>query len=497
MDIPQAPVIVIGGGMAGLACAYRLVTAGVPVRLFERSDTLGGRVRTFMHDGLPVDDGFQVLFRAYPETRRLMDATGFDDGLIRPYARGAICYHYGAAFTFGTSPRDLARFPLMNLADKARLGILGATLRTTPVAEIWNDTDDEPTEAYLRRFGFSVDAIEYFFRPFFAGILLNPALDTSSKNFRFLYKMLASGETVTTRDGLGAIPQGVAAAIRARGGAIVTGATVHELIPATGSAPPIVRVGTPSGEEQVTGSAVVLATPGPEARRLLEPLDPAVAARIPTEGLPCTTVAWRLPRSLYPDTKVLLNVDALAHKRRLETGFHLAGQITNVTHPDGSRNGQLLIVASVAAACADEQYRSETLPREALATLGTWFPHSGVARDAELIAVNYTPFAQFAQPPGTRERLPSNHTRIPTLVLAGEYTEHSSIEGAVVSGTRAAELVRNALAQETQSSPPARKGRVSPQRYGASGAGHERHAVVPFPSREGRGDTERCMTFAP
>ena len=57
------------------------------------------------------------------------------------------------------------------------------------------------------------------------------------------------------------------------------------------------------------------------------------------------------------------------------------------------------------------------------------------------------PFGQFAQPPGTRERLPSNLTRFPTLVLAGEYTESSSIEGAVVSGTRAAELVRNALAR--------------------------------------------------
>ena len=447
MASQHLPVIVIGGGMAGLACAYRLAEAGVPVRLYEQRDTLGGRVRTFLRDGLPVDDGFQVLFRAYPETRRLMDDVGFDDSRIRPYDRGAICYTYGAAFTFSTRPLDLARFPLMHVADKARLGLLGATLLRTPVEAIWNDTEDEPAEAYLRRFGFSVDAIEQFFRPFFAGILLNPSLNTSSKDFRFIYKMLVSGATITTRDGLGAIPEAIAAAIRARGGEIVTGVTVQELIPADGIAPPVARVRTPAGEERVAGSAVVLAATAPEARRLLAPLDDAAAARIPTEGLACTTVAWRLPRSLYPGKKVLLNVDALAHRRRLETGFHLAGQITNVTHPDGSRNGHLLIVTSVAQACADERYRTETLPREALATLSAWFPHSGVARDAELMAVNYTPFGQFAQPPGTRERLPTNHTRLPTLVLAGEYTEHSSIEGAVVSGTRAAELTRNALAR--------------------------------------------------
>jgi phytoene dehydrogenase-like protein len=443
----DAPVIVIGGGMAGLACAYRLVTAGLPVTLLESMDYVGGRVRTFIHDGLPIDDGFQVLFRAYPETHRLMDDVGFPTDLIRPYDRGAICYSYGAPFTFSTNPLAFARFPLMTAADKARLGVLGATLLATSIADIWNDTEDEPTEAYLRRFGFSVEAIEQFFRPFFAGILLNAALDTSSKDFRFIYKMLASGETVTTRDGLGAIPEAIATAIRARGGTIRTGVKVEALLPSSPDGAPAVQLTTAAGTEQMTGSAVVLAASAPQSRDLLKEIDGAVAARIPTKGLPSTTVAWHLPRALYPEKKILVNVDALSGKRRLETGFHLAAQITNATHPDGSRNGHLLIVASIAEACADEHYRTETLPREALATIGKWFPRSGIERDAELVVTHYTEFGQFAQPPGTREQLPTNLTQNPRLVLAGEYTEHSSIEGAVVSGMRAAEIVRNALAR--------------------------------------------------
>ena len=445
----QQPVLIIGGGMAGLSCAFRLVTAGVPIRLLESSEHLGGRVRTRMRDGLPIDDGFQVLFRAYPETRRLMDDVGFDDGLIRPYDRGAICYDYGAPFTFSANPLDVARFRLMTPADKARLGALGAIVLKTSTADIWNDPHDETTEAYLRRFGFSVGAIERFFRPFFAGIFLNPALDTSSKDFRFIFKMLASGETVTTRDGLGAIPQAIAAAIRARGGLIDMGVHAATIVPPEGTRSPTVEVKHPDGrEERIHGSAVVIAATAPEARRLLEPLDSPVARRIPTVGLPSTTVAWRLPRSLYPEKKILLNVDAVAGKRRMETGFHLAAQITNITHPDGTGGtGHLLIGVSVAEACADPSYRENMLPGEVLATLGKWFPHANVAQDAELVDVHHTAFGQFAQPPGTREQLPSNHTRFPSIVVAGEYTESSSIEGAVVSGTRAAELVRVAYAR--------------------------------------------------
>ncbi len=444
------PVVIVGGGMAGLACAWTLITAGVPVRILEASDGFGGRVHSTERGGLPADDGFQVLFRAYRETRRLMDAAGFPKERIRPYDRGAICYSYGAPFTFDPDPRNLATFPLMTLADKARLGLLAATLLRTPDSDIWNDPQDETTEAFLRRFGFSKDAIEQFFRPFFTGILLNPSLDTSSRNFRYDYKMLVSGQTFTTPGGIGEVPATIAAAVRARGAVFDTGAKVESVTlsenqtRATG-----VAVRRADGTmEQVAARGVVVAAPAPEARRLLADIDAPVAERIPAQGLASTTIVWRLPRPLYGAKKILLNVDGIAGQRRQERGFHLAMQLTNVTHPEGTGGrGHLLGVASVAEACADRHYREEELPREALATLGKWFPHSGVEADAALVEVRHIPFSQFAQPPGFREKLPSNLTRLPTLVVAGEYTEASSIEGAVVSGIRAAEHLRAALAR--------------------------------------------------
>jgi len=53
-----APVIIVGAGLAGLACAVSLHRAGVPVRILEASDGIGGRVRTDIVDGFLVDRGF-------------------------------------------------------------------------------------------------------------------------------------------------------------------------------------------------------------------------------------------------------------------------------------------------------------------------------------------------------------------------------------------------------------------------------------------------------
>ncbi len=92
-------VVVVGGGLAGLVAARHLAAGGVDVTLTERRPSVGGRVRTTVRDGYQFDDGFQVLFTAYPAVRRELDLEALD---LRPFAPGA------------TIARDGHRSPLVD-----------------------------------------------------------------------------------------------------------------------------------------------------------------------------------------------------------------------------------------------------------------------------------------------------------------------------------------------------------------------------------------------
>ncbi len=71
-------VLVVGAGLAGLACARRLETAVLATTLIEASDGVGGRVRTDVVDGFRLDRGFQVLLTAYEEAGRVLDFEALD-----------------------------------------------------------------------------------------------------------------------------------------------------------------------------------------------------------------------------------------------------------------------------------------------------------------------------------------------------------------------------------------------------------------------------------
>jgi len=83
----QAPVLIVGAGLAGLACARALQQASVPFVVFEESDRVGGRVATDQVDGFQLDRGFQVLLTAYPEASRVYDYNAMD---LRPFCPGAL-----------------------------------------------------------------------------------------------------------------------------------------------------------------------------------------------------------------------------------------------------------------------------------------------------------------------------------------------------------------------------------------------------------------------
>jgi len=77
------------------------------------------------------------------------------------------------------------------------------------------------------------------------------------------------------------------------------------------------------------------------------------------------------------------------------------------------------------------------LYRRGVEDLSRWYPEASF----EPLGLRRIPYGQFAQPPGIQEKLPRNRTSTPGLVLAGEYTEDSSINGSMLSGEKAAREV--------------------------------------------------------
>jgi hypothetical protein len=90
MDRIHADVIVVGGGISGLACAFRLARAGRDVRVMEREALPGGCIRTLRAEGFLFDLGPNTLAYAEGDVSRLCEEAGVASRLRDPGARAAL-----------------------------------------------------------------------------------------------------------------------------------------------------------------------------------------------------------------------------------------------------------------------------------------------------------------------------------------------------------------------------------------------------------------------
>jgi phytoene dehydrogenase-like protein len=211
----RTDVLVIGAGMSGLTAAVVLQRAGVSCLVAERSDRVGGRVATDRIDGVLVDRGFQVLLDSYSEVRALLDLDALD---LRRFEPGARVWFDGAFHTLMDPWRrpgsiiDGALARVGTLGDKLRVGSMRSELGALSEEALFGaDRPERPALEALRARGFSEGMIERFFRPFFGGIFLDPALGASSRMMEFVFRSFARGDACVPREGMGGIPAQLAA----------------------------------------------------------------------------------------------------------------------------------------------------------------------------------------------------------------------------------------------------------------------------------------------
>lgn len=408
--VSETDVIIVGAGLAGLACARRLTQSHLRTVVLEASDRVGGRVRTDVVEGFRLDRGFQVLQTAYPEARRVFDYARLD---LRPFQPGALVRRGGRFWKVSDPTRRpgdalvSALAPVGSPADKLRVAVLRRRVRSVNPSELLRRPETSTLEA-LRSAGFSAQMIESLWRPLFAGIQLDPELATSSRMFEFVFRMLADGDASVPAAGIGALPAQLESALPA--GSIRCGARVNRVEPG--------QV-TIDDAAPVAARAVVVATEAPEAARLVGL--PEVGSR----SVSCLYFATGRPP--VADPVLVLNGEGKGPINNLAVMSNAA--------PSYAPEGSALVSVSVLGTGEGEDVGAV---RD---QLRAWFgPRVSTWRHLATYDIAHAQPDQ--RPPFTPER----PVRLAEgLYVAGDHRNTSSIQGALLSGRRAAEAVLSDL----------------------------------------------------
>ncbi len=411
MIASQKKVLIVGGGLAGLACAIRLHEAGVRPFIFEQSDGVGGRVRTDPMDGFLLDRGFQVFLDAYPEAGDLLDKESLD---LRAFKPGALIYKTSGLWRIMDvlrEPRHLIKSifaPVGSLADKLRVAALKVRLMRLSIEDIARH-EDMTTESYLQRAGFTPPMIDGFFRSFYGGIFLERELHTSSRMFEFTFKMFSQGSATLPSRGMGEIPRQLAS--RLPPGTIRLGARVTAIQPGS--------ITLDSGE-QIQGDAVVVATDGSTAAGL-------VSAKA-TAGL-----VWRSVTCLYFSAARSPLSEAIIALNGTGSGLVNNVCVPSDLSPDYAPPGQALVSVSVLGTVDPND-----LELRVLAELEVWF--GSTVREWRHLRTYRIERALPRQEPGIGLTGPGFRKEA-GVYLCGDHLWSASIEGAIISGLRTADAI--------------------------------------------------------
>jgi oxygen-dependent protoporphyrinogen oxidase len=317
-------VVIVGGGISGLAAAFFLADEPVRVTVLEGSPRVGGKLAVSEIAGVAVDEGAEALLVTRPEGTGLIAQAGLGGQRVAPGTTSSAIWTRGAL-------RPLPRRQFMgvpsDMTELARSGVLsgegvaraGDDLELPPTAR----DGDVPVARYVgARLGEEV--VDRLVDPLLGGVYAGrsaelsfdatlPALSAASRRYRSLAEAArsllppgdaapsgtrAGGSVFTTlAGGLGTLPPYLA---KASGAAVRTGSVARELSPAANGWR--LTVGSAAAPERLDADAVILAVPARPAGRLLASVPGASAAvaafgEIDYASMAIITLAYPRPRS--------------------------------------------------------------------------------------------------------------------------------------------------------------------------------------------------------
>jgi squalene-associated FAD-dependent desaturase len=450
-------VAIIGGGFAGLAAGVELAGRGFAVSLFEARPRLGGRAYSFRDEetGEVIDNGQHALMGCYHDTLAFLDRIGAAHKLAR---QRTLCVHMvhaergAGAIACATLPSPLhllsgiLRYPLLTRSERLRallggLQVMGMRRRRDPRLAEWTVGH---LLAVLRQ---SPNARASFWNPVAVATLNQSPERAAAAPFaevlaRAFFRSHADSQFVLPKVGLSELYTDDARRyIEARGGRVELKSPVAEVGVIGGRVTALrLRDGA-----RVEADACISAVP-PKALAALLPHTFRSGGGLPAldilawdafETSPIVSVHLWFDRPVlrHPFVGLIGTTTQWLFNRSLLTG-------------DGAGGGGRQCLSAVISAGRDLVDRpTAEIVTTVLADLRTMLPAARAARVLQSIVVKEKQ-ATISTTPAAERLRPAAATPIANFFLAGDWTSTGlppTIESAVYSGRRAAELVAECL----------------------------------------------------
>lgn len=441
----QTDVIIIGGGIAGLACAVELCRSGLRVTVLERENIPGGRARSWIDPttGDAVDIGPHILLSEYRNMLHFLDDLGTRDQVVwqtdkfltlvdRPRSVDIIMRNLPAPLHFLPSLLKLPQISQKDLLSNRRLMWQVIRLNKADMKQL----DDTNAEAHLRNMGVSERFIDWFWRSACMTIMNVPLQYCSTAALLSFFRyMIGKNRYQVGFAGIGLGDLYAPAAVKRieqSGGQVLTSTQVASI--------------THSGD-QVTG---VRLTDGTVLQAT------TCIASVPPQHLkPLLPEQWLKDHWQFkhldefepcPYISVYLWFDRKLTDQRFWTRVwrptnlnYDAYDLSNI-RPDW-RGRASVIASNIIYSHRAESMTDKQIISATISELADYLPAVTSAR-VKHARVHRIPMAVPASYPGAEQLRPENVTPIKGLFLAGDWTRTglpSSMESATRSGFLAAE----------------------------------------------------------
>ena len=281
-------VAVIGGGISGLSAAFWLLQNGMETIVLEQAHRPGGIIRSEGADGFLVDYAANCLLNYLPEVNTLCDVVGVRDEQIyrSEAARNRYLLKNGRPVRFPRGPLGFVRTNLWSIKGKVRL-------LSEPLIPRAKSGEDETVSHFVRR-RFGRETLDYIVEPFVGGSYAgNPSQMSLKSTFPMLYALeqrygsLIIGAVLkrlrgsrascpmhlfSFREGMETLPRALSQYL---GNSFIPNSRVMEIrVNETNESYHFqIRVAGSSQHTTYNANAVVIATPGMDAAKLIHPIN--------------------------------------------------------------------------------------------------------------------------------------------------------------------------------------------------------------------------------